>query len=127
MSGETFTLKDSESIVIMVPQARLISLSEENGHYSTTWQKSGSSTVTSGDTYSITLTGDAEVLVTNTMKSISPTGISLRKMPFIIMGIFSAFMIITVVVDKRRRRQKLRGIRKVDLRNIKEVVKGPNQ
>lgn len=127
VTGGTFTLKDTESIVITVPQGRAISLSEENGHYATTWQKSGSSTVTSGDTYSITLTEDAEVTVTNNLKSISPTGVSLRKMPFIIMGIFSTFMIITVILDKRRRRQKLRGIRKVDLRNIKEVVKRPKQ
>ena len=124
-TGGTFTLKDSESIVITVPQGKEIALSEENGHYSTTWQKTGSSNVTSGDEFAIVLDGDAEVTVTNNLKSISPTGVSLRKMPFIIMGIFSTFMIMTVIIDKRRRRQKLRGIRKIDPRKLKGVINGP--
>ncbi len=126
-TGGTFTLKDTESIVITLPQGRQIRISEDNGHYSTTWQKTGSSNVTSGDEFAIALDADTEVTVTNNLKSISPTGVSLRKMPFIIMGIFSTFMIVTVIIDKRRRRQKLRGIRKVDPRNLKGVVNGPKE
>ena len=90
-SGDTFTLKHGDEVVIAVPADANLTISEDNLDYYTTFQlDDGQSQAVNTMTFS--LTDDATLEVTNTLGMVVPTGV----MNYIIIPTLSLIIIFSI-------------------------------
>lgn len=85
--NSTFTLRHGESIEIVLPKDKNVTISEANENYTTTW-KLNDEKATTGSGTTVTLTADATLAVTNHLNAIGPTNVSLATRPFLWMLLF---------------------------------------
>ena len=103
-SDNTFTLTHRQRIVIeALPLNTALTIVETNGNYTTTW-KLGSETATTGNSKTITLTGDATLAVTNNLPAVAPTGVDFRILPYLLM--LGAGLLLIPVLSRRKRRRE---------------------
>lgn len=99
-SGDTFTLKHGDEVVISVPVDVDLTVTEQNQEYTANFQlDDGESQQTNTMTFSIT--DDATLNVVNTLGMIVPTGI----MNNIILPILNALMIfgcVAIILRKKK-------------------------
>lgn len=124
-SGEnTFTLADGETISIVVPKDKAISISEAAGSYKTSW-KFGSDDPVNGRDMTVVLTETSDLTVTNDLDASFlpvPTGIHLGTAPMTILLLGSLILLGTAAVGVRKRRRSRSKIRKVTKKMLKGVV-----
>ncbi|MBQ5347298.1 MAG: hypothetical protein IIU39_04525, partial [Ruminococcus sp.] len=100
-SGDTFTMKHGDEVVIAVPADANLTISEDNLDYYTTFQlDDGQSQAVNTMTFS--LTDDATLEVTNTLGMVVPTGV----MNNIILPILSAGLTMALVTFIMRKKRK---------------------
>lgn len=106
-----FTLAHGENIVIELPLNKKVKIREENGQYTASWSKttSSDSNITlngNSATVDIQITDNAGATITNNLNSVSPTGIDLRYVPYVLMLIAGAVL---SAVALRSRKKEQRG------------------
>ena len=74
-SGDTFTLRDNESVTVTLPQYVRITVTEENGDYETTFRL-GDNPAEKTASADFILTGNETLQVVNTRNTLLPTGVT---------------------------------------------------
>lgn len=123
-AGENvFTLADGETISIVVPKNKEISITEADGSYTTSWTFESDDAV-SGRNMTVVLTDTSDLEVTNQLSSDvipPPTGVTFRNMPMLLMLVGSMTVLCLVFIDRKRRKGRSK-IRKVTKKMLKGVV-----
>ncbi len=106
-TDNSFTLQHQQKIVIEgLPLGTELTISEEYGAYTTTWQL-GDESPRTGDSLGFVLSADAMLNVTNHLPAVAPTGVGLRVAPYAMMLIMGAALAVTAVrTGKRKKRDE---------------------
>ena len=102
---KTFTLTHNQKIEIEgLPKDKTITVSEQNGYYSTAWELTVDSEQTSGEGASMefTLPDDGTLVVTNNLEPVAPTDYRSSVMPYLILLLSGAVLILM----SRKRKMK---------------------
>ena len=102
----TFTLAHGRKIVIeTLPLNEELTFTEDNEYYTTTWRLD-SEEETGGSSKTVTLTANAELAVTNDLKAVSPTGLSFRVVPYVLLLALGLCLIPVLPAGRRRRKEE---------------------
>lgn len=102
----TFTLKHDEKIIVSIPSGTLVTLTEANyGYYHPSYVLGTAASVNDASV-SVTMDNDTTVAFTNMYNAVSPSGITFRTLPFILILSMSALLVPVVIVGRRRRKEE---------------------
>ena len=96
-SGDVFTMKHGDVVVIAVPVDVYLTLTEQNLDYSTTFKLDDDQPQTT-NTLTFTIADDAELEVVNTLGMIIPTGVDINLSLSIIASLLTAAFILAFIV-----------------------------
>ena len=107
-SNGTFTLGHQDSVAITVPAGKKITISEDNGDYTTTF-KLDDEVAVKRSSYEFELNNNKTLSVTNTKDGVIPTGVESNiSMLITLFGVFLSLVIIFMWRLNCRRKRRLR-------------------
>lgn len=99
-------MKHNEKIIVSIPSGTQVTLTEVNcGYYHPSYVL-GTAASVNGASVSVTMDNDTTVAFTNTYNAVSPSGITFRTLPFILILSMSALLVPVVIVGRRRRKEE---------------------
>ena len=101
-SGDTFTMKHDDTVVIKAAYGKTVVLTEDNGGYTTKFQKDNENAV-NGNEISFRATADTAIEVTNTLSAVAETGVTHHTAAYVIMLVFAVLFLVIGNRAKRRR------------------------
>ena len=95
----SFTLGHYQRIVISLPSATEVTVSETNTIYKESYVIGSGSSITGNTTESLVMDDDTSVAFTNTLNAVAPTGVRMNYVPFLL--IFAAGVILIMLCRRK--------------------------
>ncbi|MBR4586986.1 MAG: hypothetical protein IKO30_01570 [Lachnospiraceae bacterium] len=104
-TGGTFKMKHGDIVEIALPAGVQVTVTEASSDYSATFKLADQNAV-SGNSLTFTLTGSSELVVTNTLEGVLPTGIRVNSLPMLLAALAAAGLLTIVSIRIARRRRE---------------------
>ena len=95
-------MSHGDKVSIILPMDTEVTITEDNQGYDTTFKK-GDEEAESVDSVTVTMTDNIDLLVTNTLNGLIPTGVYVGLIPFAAIAVVIVSAIVVLVLRQRSR------------------------